>query len=74
MSNAFNKRYDLADKLTDELVELAKAKGEKYTVAGESAYAYATGYIRSVLQSVAAQSPASMERLEQALQAARYKG
>ncbi len=74
MSKAFDKRFELADQLTDELVELVKAKGEKYSSDRGDVYAYATGYIRSVLQSVAAQSPASMERLEQALRAARRQG
>lgn len=73
MSKAFDKRFELADQLTDELVELVKVKGEKYSSDRGDAYAYTTGYIRSVLQSVAAQSPAAMERLEQALRAARWQ-
>ena len=74
MSTAYDKRYEMASHMADELVELVKVKGEKYSSDRGDAYAYATGYIRSVLQSVAAQSPGALERLEESLRAARYQG
>jgi hypothetical protein len=75
MSKAYDKRFDLADQLSDELLELVKEKGKQYGMPGhdENGLAYVVGYMRSVLQTVAAQSPAAMERLELSVRAARYK-
>jgi hypothetical protein len=75
MSKAYDKRFELADQMADELLELVKEKGKQYGMPGhdEAGLSYVVGYMRSVLQSVAAQSPAAMERLELSVRAARYK-
>lgn len=71
--SAKQKRRNVADTLADELVKLALVKGEEFTkrLDGGDAYAYAAGYIRSVLAVVASENPKALERLALTVRAAR---
>lgn len=73
MSKAFDKRYDTAEALATELIELVKDKAVRYTVPGhdDQGLAYVVGYMSSVLRRVAAESPAALEQLEHSVRAAR---
>lgn len=73
MSKAFETRYAAADSMLDELVTIVLEKGDRYSTGNNGDnYAYAVGYLRSVMVSIAAQSPASLKRLKASLTAAKY--
>lgn len=62
MTNAYSKRYDQADALTEAL--LRQAFKASHRSVGEESPHYALGYIMSVLKRVASESPASLKQLQ----------